>query len=139
MSLRALPLSARGRYSEYGMSARARQKPCQRLATQRKGVGQVRAPRDKHCVSTGGCYAWLFDLDGVITDTASVHAAAARGLAGKPAPDTFEEAVRLLGAPPERAVIVEDAISGSRAGCAGEVGRSEADVVVSDLAELDLV
>ncbi|HSL01378.1 MAG TPA: HAD-IA family hydrolase [Rubrobacteraceae bacterium] len=68
-----------------------------------------------------------------------MHAAATRGLAGKPAPDTFEEAVRLLGAPPERTVVVEDAISGTQDGCAGGGGRSEADVVVSDLAEPGLV
>ncbi len=34
------------------------------------------APRDRHPVSTGDYDAWLFDLDGVLTDTASVHAAA---------------------------------------------------------------
>ncbi len=32
--------------------------------------------QDRHSVSYGGYEAWLFDLDGVITDTASVHAAA---------------------------------------------------------------
>jgi HAD superfamily hydrolase (TIGR01509 family) len=71
-------------------------------------------------------------------------------LAGKPVPDTFEEAARSLGAAPERAVVVEDAVSGVRAGGFGlvvGVARGEhrkalreggADVVVGDLAELEL-
>jgi trehalose 6-phosphate phosphatase len=37
---------------------------------------QVNVSQEKHLVSTGKYGAWLFDLDGVITDTASVHAAA---------------------------------------------------------------
>lgn len=78
-------------------------------------------------------------------------AAAARGLPGKPEPDTFLAAAADLGATPQRAVVVEDAISGVQAGRAGgfglvigvdregdpEVLRSNgADVVVSDLGEL---
>jgi beta-phosphoglucomutase family hydrolase len=78
-------------------------------------------------------------------------AAAARGLPGKPAPDTFLAAAADLGATPQRAVVVEDAISGVQAGRAGGFGlvigvdregdpdalRSNgADVVVSDLGEL---
>ena len=39
-----------------------------------------------------------------------------QGLAGKPAPDTFLVAARLLGAEPIRAVVIEDAISGVQAG-----------------------
>jgi len=72
-------------------------------------------------------------------------------LAGKPAPDTFLEAARRLGVKPGRAAVVEDAISGVRAGKAGDfelvVGvsrsgqpellrQSGADIVVSDLSEL---
>jgi alpha,alpha-trehalase len=75
-------------------------------------------------------------------------------LTGKPAPDTFEEGARMLGVPPERAVVVEDAVSGVRAGRAGGFGlvvgvargedpevlvRSGADLVVYDLAELNVV
>jgi len=45
--------------------------------------------------------------------------AAARGLAGKPAPDIFLEAARELGIAPERAVVVEDALAGVAAGRAG--------------------
>lgn len=73
------------------------------------------------------------------------------GLAGKPAPDTFLEAARRLGAEPARAAVVEDAISGVQAGRAGRFGlvigvdrkgeaealRSNgADIVVTDLGEL---
>ncbi|GAB3221177.1 beta-phosphoglucomutase family hydrolase [Kineococcus gypseus] len=73
------------------------------------------------------------------------------GLAGKPAPDTFLEGARLLGVPPERAAVFEDALSGVAAGRAGRfgfvvgvdrVGHADAlrehgaDVVVGDLAEL---
>ena len=46
-----------------------------------------------------------------------------QGLAGKPAPDTFVHAARALGVPPERAVVLEDAVSGVRAGAAGGFGR----------------
>ena len=89
--------------------------------------------------------AHLFDtrVDGAV--------AAQLGLPGKPAPDTFLEAARRLDAPPGRAVVVEDAISGVRAGRSGGfglvvgVGAGEhadalldngADVVVADLADL---
>lgn len=73
------------------------------------------------------------------------------GLPGKPAPDTYLEAARRLGATPRRAVIIEDAISGVQAGRAGgfgliigvdRTGRAEAlrasgaDRIVSDLSEL---
>lgn len=75
-------------------------------------------------------------------------------LAGKPAPDTFAEAARMLGAAPERAVVVEDSVSGVRAGRAGGFGlvvgvargedlevlrQNGADIVVRDLAQLGLV
>jgi beta-phosphoglucomutase family hydrolase len=77
--------------------------------------------------------------------------AAERGLAGKPAPDTFLDAADQLGVPKERAVVFEDALSGVAAGHAGEfglvvgvdrgVGADQltghgADVVVTDLADL---
>ena len=44
------------------------------------------------------------------------------GLRGKPDPDIFVEAARRLGAAPDRAVVVEDAISGVQAGQAGGFG-----------------
>ncbi|WP_110180511.1 HAD family hydrolase [Nocardioides solisilvae] len=77
--------------------------------------------------------------------------AAERGLPGKPAPDTFAYAAGLLGASAERAVVLEDAVSGVRAGAAGGFGLvvgvdrgagrealadAGADLVVADLAEL---
>jgi len=77
-----------------------------------------------------------------------------QGLAGKPAPDTFLEAARLLGVRPDRAVVVEDAVSGVAAGRAGGFGlvigvarhddpdellAAGADVVVADLAEVTVV
>ena len=73
------------------------------------------------------------------------------GLRGKPAPDSFLKAAELVHTPPDRAVVVEDAISGVEAGRAGKFGlvigvdregqgaalRSHgADLVVRDLAEL---
>ena len=76
--------------------------------------------------------------------------AAQMGLPGKPAPDTFAYAARLLGVPPPRAVVVEDAIAGVEAGRAGGFGlvvaidrtgeadalaRAGADHVVTDLRE----
>ena len=46
----------------------------------------------------------------------------AKQLAGKPAPDTFLMAAKLLGVEPHRAVVIEDAISGVRAGANGKFG-----------------
>jgi len=74
-----------------------------------------------------------------------------RRLAGKPAPDTFLAAADALGVARERAVVVEDAMSGVQAGRAGKFGlvigvdrhdeaaalaANGADVVVADLGEL---
>lgn len=74
-------------------------------------------------------------------------------LAGKPDPHTYEEAARMLGATPQRAVVFEDAISGVQAGKAGGFGlvvgvarhddpdalaQNGADIVVRDLGELRL-
>ena len=92
--------------------------------------------------------AGIFDLFEVQVDGLVAHKL---GLPGKPAPDTFLEAARLLGVSPARAVVVEDAIAGIQAARAGGFGlvvgvdrggssdalRTEgADVVVTDLAEL---
>jgi len=72
-------------------------------------------------------------------------------LAGKPAPDTFLKAAEQLGVAPNRAVVVEDAISGVQAGRDGGFGlvigvdrkgdakslwENGADIVVADLGEL---
>ena len=75
----------------------------------------------------------------------------AQHLAGKPAPDTYLMAARLLGVEPTRAVVIEDALSGVEAGSNGNFGlvigvarkrnadelrRHGAQVVVNDLGEL---
>lgn len=77
--------------------------------------------------------------------------AAERGLAGKPAPDTFLAAAGDLGAAVERSVVLEDAISGIQAGASGGFGlvigvdrgagsaaltEAGAGLVVADLEEL---
>lgn len=95
--------------------------------------------------------AGLLDLFPVRVDGAAI---ARLGLRGKPAPDMFLEAARRVGVPPARAVVFEDAISGVQAGRAGGFGlvvgvdregygealrSAGADVVVGDLAEVDLV
>lgn len=75
------------------------------------------------------------------------------GLAGKPAPDIFLEAARQLEINPARTLVVEDAVSGVRAGRAGGFGlvigiarsgnqkalqEHGADLVVEDLSEICL-
>jgi beta-phosphoglucomutase family hydrolase len=45
-----------------------------------------------------------------------------QNLAGKPAPDTYLRAARLLGVEPSRAVVIEDALSGVEAGRNGKFG-----------------
>jgi len=74
-----------------------------------------------------------------------------QGLEGKPAPDSFLKAAEALGVAPERAVVVEDALSGVEAGVRGgfglvigvarkgnaeELKQRGAHLVVADLAEL---
>ncbi|MFC7490622.1 MULTISPECIES: HAD family hydrolase [unclassified Knoellia] len=48
--------------------------------------------------------------------------ASERGIAGKPAPDTFVVAAQELGVTPAQAVVLEDALSGVQAGAAGHFG-----------------
>jgi beta-phosphoglucomutase family hydrolase len=72
-------------------------------------------------------------------------------LKGKPAPDTYLKAAEMLGVQPQRAVVVEDALSGVQAGRNGGFGlvigvdreddadalrENGADLVVTDLGEL---
>jgi beta-phosphoglucomutase family hydrolase len=92
--------------------------------------------------------AGMLDHFPVIVDG---RVAAERYLAGKPAPDTFLDAARQLDVPKERAVVLEDALSGVAAGHAGDFGlvigvnrgvgadkllKNGADIVVDDLEEL---
>ena len=79
------------------------------------------------------------------------HVVKDRHLAGKPAPDSYLEGAKALGADPARVVVVEDALAGVEAGRAGHFGlvvgvdhhhyadelrAHGADIVVTDLAEL---
>ncbi|WP_455355249.1 HAD family hydrolase [Streptomyces sp. SYSU K217416] len=121
-------------------------------------VAYVRAVRDagmRRAVvsSSANCQAVLagagiedlFDerIDGVVARERRLH--------GKPAPDTYLAAARLLGVEPAAAAVFEDALAGVEAGRAGRFGfvvgvdrlgqadelrRHGADVVVGDLAEL---
>lgn len=119
------------------------------LVRQLRGAGiktaVVSASKNCQAILRAARIADLFDtrVDGVV--------AARLQLPGKPAPDTFLEAARQLGVEPERAVVVEDAVSGVQAGRAGGFGlvigvdrkgdpealrNNGADVVVTDLREL---
>jgi beta-phosphoglucomutase family hydrolase len=90
-------------------------------------------------------------LQGLFDAQVDGNVAHARGLAGKPAPDTYLEAARMLGTPPPDSAVYEDALAGVQAGRAGDfglvvgvdrVGQAEAlraqgaDIVVTDLADL---
>jgi beta-phosphoglucomutase family hydrolase len=92
--------------------------------------------------------AKLDDFFDVQVDGNMIHA---QHLSGKPAPDTFLTAAKLLRIEPTRAVVIEDAISGVEAGSAGNFGlvigvarkgnaeelrRHGAHLVVNDLSEL---
>jgi beta-phosphoglucomutase family hydrolase len=105
----------------------------------------VSSSANTEAVLQAGGVADLFDA------RVDANVAKARGLHGKPAPDTFLEAARMLGVPPEHAAVYEDALAGVAAGHAGKfglvvgvdrVGQADAlrqhgaDVVVKDLADL---
>jgi len=90
----------------------------------------------------------ILDLFDTVVDG---HAVADDGLKGKPAPDTFLEGARRLGAEPAAAAVFEDALAGVEAGRAGafgfvvgvdRVGQADAlsqhgaTVVVQDLSDL---
>lgn len=92
--------------------------------------------------------AQIEDLFDVCVDGQTL---AEQRLAGKPAPDSFLKAAEMLHVPPQRAVVVEDAISGVEAGAQGgfglvigvarkdnveELKAHGADIVVHDLAEI---
>ena len=111
------------------------------------GIKTAVVSSSKNCqaVLAAAALTGLFDthVDGEVA--ARLH------LPGKPAPDTFLHASEQLGVEPQRAVVVEDALSGVEAGRAGGFGlvigiarHSEAaalkehgaDVVLNDLAEM---
>jgi beta-phosphoglucomutase family hydrolase len=100
----------------------------------------------KHCtevLKAAGIGGFDAQVDGNVTES--------RRLKGKPAPDTYLEAARMLGVEAPRAAVFEDALAGVAAGRAGGFGlvvgvdragqaqalrEHGADVVVHDLAEL---
>ena len=90
-------------------------------------------------------------VDGLFEVRVDHQVAEADHLRGKPAPDTFLEAARLLGVEAANATVYEDALAGVAAGRAGKFGfvigvdrvgqatelhAHGADVVVKDLADL---
>ena len=113
----------------------------------KKGIKTAVVSASKNC-ETVLKVTGITDLFDVMVDG---NVAARLGLPGKPAPDTFLKAAQMLDTNPERAVVVEDAISGVQAGRAGEFGlvigvdrhgepdslrNNGADIVVDDLDKL---
>lgn len=110
-------------------------------------IGLVTASRNRREILSAAGLEGLFDaiVDGNVRGEL--------GIPGKPHPDTFLEAARLIGSAPERCVVVEDATAGVEAGRRGgfalvigvdRVGEAEAlydagaDIVVADLGELQI-
>lgn len=108
-------------------------------------VAVVSSSRNATAVLAAAGLADRFEVvvDGVVAENMN--------LPGKPAPDTYAYAARLLGVDAAAAVVVEDALSGVASGRAGNFGLvlgvdrgagakalldAGADVVVTDLAEL---
>ena len=113
----------------------------------RKGIKTAVVSASKNC-ETVLKVTGITDLFDAVVDG---NIAARLGLPGKPAPDTFLKAAQMLDTEPERAVVVEDAISGVQAGRAGNFGmvigvdrhgepdslrNNGADIVVDDLDKL---
>lgn len=109
----------------------------------RRAVVTASANCDEVVAAAGIAGLLEVQIDGVV--------ARRERLRGKPQPDTFLAAARLLDVPPEQAAVFEDALAGVQAGRAGgfglvvgvdRVGQATAlrehgaDVVVSDLADM---
>jgi len=113
----------------------------------RQGIKTAVVSSSKNCrvILQAAAIEDLFDarVDGEVAVQLSIP--------GKPAPDTFLEAAKQLAVKPDRAVVVEDAISGVQAGHAGGFGLvigvdrhgdadalldNGADIVVKDLSEM---
>ncbi len=117
------------------------------LLTREIRVGLATSSKNGDFVLKKAGILHLFEtrVDGIVS--------AQRGLKGKPEPDIFTTACANLGAIPDRAVVVEDAVSGVQAGAKGkfalvigiarennahELKTNGADVVLEDLAEASL-
>src|SRR6516225_8860560 len=115
------------------------------LRNQRFKVAVVTSSQNCTAVLKAAKLDHFFDVQ---VDGNTIHA---QHLAGKPAPDTFLMGAKLLGVEPTRAIVIEDALSGVEAGCAGNFGlvigvarkgnaeelrRHGANLVVNDLGEL---
>ena len=110
-------------------------------------VGLATSSRNSALILAKTQTAHLFAtiVDGIVSERL--------GLKGKPAPDIFVTAAANLGVPCAQAIVVEDAVTGVRAGAAGgfglvvgvarennapELRENGADVVVCDLAEVSV-
>jgi len=132
---------------EHGVEAYGSTMELVRALRQRnKKLAVISASRNARRVLEAAGALDLFDvvIDGVEAERAN--------LAGKPAPDIFIAAAERLGVERGRAVVIEDAVAGVRAGRAGGFGlvvgvdrtgnpgrlaEQGADLVVGDLEELD--
>ena len=86
------------------------------LRNQRFKVAVVTSSQNCTAVLKAAKLDHFFDVQ---VDGNTIHA---QHLAGKPAPDTFLMAAKLLGVEPKRAIVIEDALSGVEAGSAGDFG-----------------
>jgi HAD superfamily hydrolase (TIGR01509 family) len=86
------------------------------LATAGTAIAVVSSSRNAPAVLAAAGLADRFEVvvDGTV--------ATAESLPGKPAPDTFLFAAQQLGVTADRAIVVEDALSGVEAGRAGRFG-----------------
>ena len=160
---RGLPTDPPDRESIWGLANRKNSEFQQMIATtgvrafpssvefvkrlQRVGIGTAIISASRNCrevlLAAGIGDLFPVRIDGIETERLS--------LPGKPSPAVFIEAARRLGATPQGAVVVEDAIAGVEAGRTGEfalvigvdrTGHGQelrahgADVVVHDLSEL---
>lgn len=116
-------------------------------AVRSAGLGTAVVSSSANCAEVL-CAAGISDLFGVRIDGLTVDE---QHLAGKPAPDTYLAAAKVLGVVPGEAAVFEDALAGVAAGRAGgfgfvvgvdRVGQADAlradgaDLVVADLAQL---
>lgn len=116
-----------------------------KLLSQGRKVAVISSSRNAKAVLDAAGVRGLFQtvIDGVYS--------AENELKGKPEPDIFLEAAKHLEVNPQEAIVIEDAVSGVKAGKKGGFGlvvgidrsgenqdlrASDADIVVSDLSEL---